>query len=108
MCGQGIGIAPETMSRPAPREDVAYRPVADLGPSQVGLYWPKERRLTPAMAAFVHSCRATFASGSADQAAGTRPQPRRARGSGTDRAVHRRTRATRASGSTPPAPRTGR
>ncbi|MFE2413887.1 LysR family transcriptional regulator [Kitasatospora sp. NPDC059408] len=67
VCGQGIGIAPETMSRLAPREDVAYRPVADLSPSQVGLYWPRDRQLTPAMAAFVHSSRATFGSAGRDQ-----------------------------------------
>ncbi|WP_395296952.1 LysR family transcriptional regulator [Kitasatospora hibisci] len=61
VCGQGIGFAPETMSRLAPREDVAYRPVRGLSPSQVGLYWLKGRELTPAMAAFVRSCRATIA-----------------------------------------------
>ncbi|MFJ9948903.1 LysR family transcriptional regulator [Kitasatospora sp. NPDC091207] len=59
VCGQGIGFAPETMSRLAAREDVAYRPVRGLSPSQVGLYWPKDRELTPAMTAFVRSCRAT-------------------------------------------------
>ncbi|WP_406196508.1 LysR family transcriptional regulator [Kitasatospora sp. NBC_01560] len=59
VCGQGVGFAPMTMSRLAAREDVAYRPVRGLSPSQVGLYWPKERELTPAMAAFVRSCRAT-------------------------------------------------
>ncbi|MFF1905791.1 LysR family transcriptional regulator [Kitasatospora sp. NPDC058218] len=59
VCGQGIGFAPEAMSRLAAREDVAYRPVRGLSPSQVGLYWPKDRELTPAMAAFVRSCRAT-------------------------------------------------
>ncbi|MGV9263933.1 LysR family transcriptional regulator [Kitasatospora sp. NPDC003701] len=59
VCGQGIGFAPEAMSRLAAREDVAYRPVRGLPPSQVGLYWPKGRELTPAMAAFVRSCRAT-------------------------------------------------
>ncbi|MFE2726217.1 LysR family transcriptional regulator [Kitasatospora sp. NPDC059327] len=59
VCGQGVGFAPEAMSRLAAREDVAYRPVRGLSPSQVGLYWPKDRQLTPAMTAFVRSCRAT-------------------------------------------------
>ncbi|MQS11406.1 LysR family transcriptional regulator [Streptomyces kaniharaensis] len=63
VCGQGIGFAPETMSRLAARDDVAYRPVRGLSPSQVGLYWPKDRELTPAMAAFVRSCRATVGFG---------------------------------------------
>ncbi|MFJ2777075.1 MULTISPECIES: LysR family transcriptional regulator [unclassified Kitasatospora] len=63
VCGQGVGFAPETMSRLAAREDVAYRPVRGLSPSQVGLYWPKDREPTPAMAAFVRSCRTTVGSG---------------------------------------------
>ncbi|MFE6871174.1 LysR family transcriptional regulator [Kitasatospora sp. NPDC057692] len=63
VCGQGVGFAPETMSRLAAREDVAYRPVRGLSPSQVGLYWPKDREPTPAMTAFVRSCRATIGLG---------------------------------------------
>ncbi|MET8703995.1 LysR family transcriptional regulator [Kitasatospora sp. NPDC058032] len=63
VCGQGVGFAPETMSRLAAREDVAYRPVRGLSPSQVGLYWPKDRKPTPAMTAFVRSCRATIGLG---------------------------------------------
>ncbi|MEU1423423.1 LysR family transcriptional regulator [Kitasatospora sp. NPDC005751] len=59
VCGQGVGFAPEAMSRLAAREDIAYRPVRGLSPSLVGLYWPMGRELTPAMAAFVRSCRAT-------------------------------------------------
>ncbi|TYC68382.1 LysR family transcriptional regulator [Streptomyces sp. CB01881] len=74
VCGQGVGFAPETMSRLAAREDVAYRPVRGLAPSQVGLYWPKEREQTPAMAAFVQSCRVTVASPAGREA---RPQERR-------------------------------
>ncbi|MFF1872899.1 LysR family transcriptional regulator [Streptomyces sp. CB03911] len=58
-CGQGIGIAPETISRLSTRPGVVYRPVRGLGPGQVGLYWPRERPCTPAMTAFVRSCRAT-------------------------------------------------
>lgn len=60
-CGQGIGFAPQTMSRLAPRSDVVYRPVRGLSPSQVGLYWPRDRPLTPAMSAFIRSCRTTIA-----------------------------------------------
>ncbi|MFF2044819.1 LysR family transcriptional regulator [Kitasatospora sp. NPDC058170] len=73
VCGQGIGFAPVTMSRLAAREGVAYRPVRGLSPSQVGLYWPKERASTPAMAAFVRSCRATvaFGAGRAERDQGT-------------------------------------
>ncbi|GAA2822021.1 LysR family transcriptional regulator [Kitasatospora paracochleata] len=56
-CGQGIGFAPQSMSRIAGRPDVVYRPVRGLSPSRVGLYWPLGRPLTPAMAAFVRSCR---------------------------------------------------
>ncbi|MEU6231643.1 LysR family transcriptional regulator [Kitasatospora sp. NPDC047058] len=68
VCGQGIGFAPETMSRLAPREDIAYRPVRGLSPSRVGLYWPRGRELTPAMAAFVRSCRATVGPAAGQQA----------------------------------------
>ncbi|MFJ8045863.1 LysR family transcriptional regulator [Kitasatospora sp. NPDC096147] len=60
-CGQGIGLAPEAMRRLAPRPDVVYRDVDGLAPSHVGLYWLRERPCTPAMAAFVESCRSTFA-----------------------------------------------
>jgi len=56
-CGQGIGFAPQSMSRLAARPDVVHRPVRGLSPSRVGLYWPKGRPPTPAMAAFVRSCR---------------------------------------------------
>ncbi|GAA0687137.1 LysR family transcriptional regulator [Kitasatospora atroaurantiaca] len=68
-CGQGIGFAPESMNRLASRPDVAYRPVRGLSPSQVGLYWLRERPLTPAMAAFIRSCRATVGIGPAGQTA---------------------------------------
>ncbi len=75
VCGQGVGFAPETMSRLAPREDVAYRPVRGLSPSQVGLYWPKDRTPTPAMAAFVRSCRATVGLGNRVDGRGARDTP---------------------------------
>ncbi|WP_354643524.1 LysR family transcriptional regulator [Kitasatospora camelliae] len=58
-CGQGIGFAPRSMSQLAPRPDVVHRPVRGLSPCRVGLYWPLGRPATPAMAAFVRSCRAT-------------------------------------------------
>ncbi|MER5863614.1 LysR family transcriptional regulator [Kitasatospora sp. NPDC002040] len=58
-CGQGIGFAPESMRRLASRPDVVYRDVTGLSPSQVGLYWLRERPQSAAMAAFVESCRAT-------------------------------------------------
>ncbi|WP_457033603.1 LysR family transcriptional regulator [Kitasatospora sp. P5_F3] len=58
-CGQGIGFAPEAMRRLASRPDVAYRTVTGLSPSHVGLYWLRERPMTPAMAAFIESCRQT-------------------------------------------------
>ncbi|MEV4613678.1 LysR family transcriptional regulator [Kitasatospora sp. NPDC049258] len=58
-CGQGIGFAPATMSRLASRPGVVYRPVRGLSASRVGLYWPLDQPLTPAMAAFVRSCRKT-------------------------------------------------
>ncbi|WP_371501407.1 LysR family transcriptional regulator [Kitasatospora sp. NBC_00374] len=64
-CGQGIGFAPETMSRLASRPGVVYRPVRGLSASRVGLYWPLGRPLTPAMAAFVRSCRETVRIGAA-------------------------------------------
>ncbi|MFJ1705220.1 LysR family transcriptional regulator [Kitasatospora sp. NPDC088346] len=64
-CGQGIGFAPETMSRLASRPGVVYRPVRGLSASRVGLYWPLGRPLTPAMAAFVRSCRETVRVGAA-------------------------------------------
>ncbi|WP_406114455.1 LysR family transcriptional regulator [Kitasatospora purpeofusca] len=75
VCGQGVGFAPETMSRLAPREDVAYRPVRGLSPSQVGLYWPKDRTPTPAMAAFVRSCRATVGLGNRIDGRGAQDTP---------------------------------
>ncbi|MFB7668383.1 LysR family transcriptional regulator [Kitasatospora sp. NPDC056138] len=58
-CGQGIGLAPESMRRLAPRPDVAFRPVRGLSPSQVGLYWLRDQPVTPAMVAFIRSCRET-------------------------------------------------
>ncbi len=58
-CGQGIGISPETISRLSTRPGVVFRTVRGLGPSHVGLYWPRERPCTPAMTAFIRSCRAT-------------------------------------------------
>ncbi|MEV7937094.1 LysR family transcriptional regulator [Kitasatospora sp. NPDC088264] len=74
VCGQGVGFAPETMSRLAVRDDVAYRPVRGLSPSLVGLYWPKDRELTPAMAAFVRSCRVTVPFGRLGSSGGTEPR----------------------------------
>ncbi|KJK57342.1 LysR family transcriptional regulator [Saccharothrix sp. ST-888] len=58
-CGQGIGFAPKSMRRLAPRPDVAFRPVRGLSPSQVGLYWLRDQPVTPAMVAFIRSCRET-------------------------------------------------
>ncbi|MFG2822749.1 LysR family transcriptional regulator [Kitasatospora sp. NPDC048365] len=55
-CGQGIGFAPQSMSRLAARPDVVHRPVRGLSASRVGLYWPLDRPLTPAMAAFARCC----------------------------------------------------
>ncbi|WP_233289218.1 LysR family substrate-binding domain-containing protein [Kitasatospora sp. MBT63] len=64
-CGQGIGFAPVTMSRLASRPGVVYRPLRGVSASRVGLYWPLDRPLTPAMAAFVRSCRETVRIGPA-------------------------------------------
>ncbi|MER8184332.1 LysR family transcriptional regulator [Kitasatospora sp. NPDC094015] len=71
-CGQGIGFAPATMSRLASRPGVVYRPVRGLAASRVGLYWPLDQPLTPAMAAFIRSCRETVRVG-----AGITPPPGR-------------------------------
>ncbi|GAA2248305.1 MULTISPECIES: LysR family transcriptional regulator [Kitasatospora] len=62
-CGQGLGFTPESMRRLAQRPDVAFRPVRGLSPSQVGLYWLRDRPATPAMDAFIRSCRETIAVG---------------------------------------------
>jgi DNA-binding transcriptional LysR family regulator len=58
-CGQGIGFAPATIARLTPRPGVVHRRVRGLSPSRVGLYWPAGLPITPAVAAFVRSCRET-------------------------------------------------
>ncbi|MFC9327730.1 LysR family transcriptional regulator [Kitasatospora sp. NPDC057015] len=65
-CGQGIGLAPETISRLSVRPGVVFRPLRGLSPGRLGLYWPRERPCTPAMTAFIRSCLATVEIGVLD------------------------------------------
>jgi len=50
--GQAIAFLPASTARRHPRDDVIYRPVADLSPSTIAISWPDGCR-SPAVAAFV-------------------------------------------------------
>jgi DNA-binding transcriptional LysR family regulator len=50
--GQAVAFLPASTARRHPRDDVIYRPVADLSPSIVAISWP-DRCRSQAVAAFV-------------------------------------------------------
>ncbi|HEY6747877.1 MAG TPA: LysR family transcriptional regulator [Mycobacteriales bacterium] len=54
--GDGIALAPESAARYYARPGVAYRPVTEVSPSQVGVAWPPAADTNPAVQDFVHCC----------------------------------------------------
>ncbi|MFJ4922103.1 LysR substrate-binding domain-containing protein [Streptomyces sp. NPDC088725] len=67
--GFGISLTPEASARFYRRPDVVYRPVTGVGPSQVGVVWPRAGQVADAVQDFVRSCLAVRARQAATPAA---------------------------------------
>ena len=55
--GDGIALAPASAARYYARPDIAYRDIEGVAPSTVALAWPKQTKLSPALADLISAAR---------------------------------------------------
>lgn len=73
--GYGVSLTPEATARFYRRPDVVYRPVSGVGPSRVGVAWPRANQVPDAVGEFVRACVAVRSSdeGTGGEATGDAP-----------------------------------